>query len=118
MKPPNPPPLSDNHSLERRCSRALTWPQKPGDPTCQEEAFLHVLWTTDMDAGFVCVRHSKELTEKNWIPVQAHEMGDDCGMPGSLWSFDENRCYVPDEPVEAVVTKAVGVPAGERTAAA
>lgn len=61
-----------------------------------------------MENGFVCTAHAGELTRKNWIPVQQHEVGPDCGMPGSLWHLEENR-FVPDEPVEEFVTEAVGV---------
>lgn len=100
MKPPNPPPLSENEAPVRVCSRALTWPQKQGDPACGKPAFLHVAWIIDddgIDAGFVCEEHAAELDERGWIPVQAHELGDDCGMPGAVWNLTENRCCYEEE---------------------
>ncbi len=102
-KSPNPPPLSDKFLPARICSRDMDW---PNGKACGKEPFLHCAWSIDdahCDAGFVCEGHAAELTTKNWIPIQTHEMASECGMPGAVWDFDENRCYVPDEskPAEA-----------------
>lgn len=115
-KLPSPPPISDNEIavLGRVCSRALTWPQKQGDPVCGKEPFLHVVWDDDMANGFVCVEHATELDAQGWIPVDQHEVGADCGMPGALWSFKDKRCYVPEANEESeLVAEAVHLlPAG------
>lgn len=99
-KPPSPPPLSLNVAPNWTCSRALTWPNEPGDPICEKEPFLHCLWDPDtMENGLVCTEHARELDEKGWIPYQAHEVGEAC-IPGAIWSFERNVCYFPDEPTE------------------
>ncbi len=111
MKPPNPPPLGDHDvaAQGRVCCRDLDWPNAK---LCGKEPFLHVLWDDEMENGFVCTDHVAELDRKNWIPVDQHEVGPDCGMPGAFWSFDEKRCYVPDQGDEAAVESRVPVLAG------
>lgn len=87
----------------RICTRALTWPQKQGDPVCQKPPFLHVAWSIDPDGiegGFVCTEHAAELTAKNWIPAQVHELGSECGMPNAVWDIEQNRCYVEEDGAE------------------
>lgn len=105
MKPPSPPPLSDKIVVERQCSRDTDW---PNGKACGREPFLHCCWSVDEDgcnAGFVCTAHTAELDAKGWTPVQQHEMGGDCGMPGAVWDFAQNRCVVPAEPSAGVVTE-------------
>lgn len=94
--PPNPPPLGDRDLSVRACTRDTQWPQ---GVICNAEPFLHVDW--GQVAGFVCGRHAAELVERNWIPVQTHEVGSDCGMPEAVWDAEQNRCYVPQEDSEA-----------------
>jgi hypothetical protein len=106
MRPPSPPPLSGKFLPARICSRDMDW---PNGKACGREPFLHCAWSVDAEgceAGFVCEEHAAELTHKDWIPVQQHEMASECGMPGAVWDFDENRCYLPEE--EAVVVQASG----------
>lgn len=106
------PPLSDKVVPGGRiCSRDLNFPH--GVP-CGKTPFLHVCWQMDnagADCGFVCDQHTRELTERGWDGIQAHEIGPDCQMPGALWDFDANRCYVPDTTTDTQVTEKEAVPA-------
>jgi hypothetical protein len=97
------PPFFDHICPERACSRAV---DALGHP-CGKEAFLHVAWhdtPEGIEGGWVCVDHAKDLHA--WSPLQVHEPGPDCGMPGSLWFPDENICRCPEVEgdVEAVET--------------
>lgn len=109
----NPPPLSDKLVDGRICSRDLNFPH--GVP-CGDPPFLHVCWElvdngTAAQAGFVCERHAIELTRMGWNGVQAHEIGPDCQMPGAVWDFEANRCYVPETDAANEVTTRETIPA-------
>ena len=93
--------------VDRTCTRDIQW---PNEVLCGEEAFLHVDWGESW--GFVCLRHTRELSEKGWKPQQQHELGPDCGMPGAVWDYDENRCYVPEDDTPAEVSAVEYAPVG------
>ena len=102
------PPFFDLYVPERACSRAISNDGRP----CGRDPFLHVAWQDTpegIEAGWVCSHHARELDR--WKPLQTHEPGPDCGMPGALWFTDENVCRVPDEGVgeETVGVMAVGL---------
>lgn len=100
------PPFFDFVCPERACSRAVDIDGRP----CGKEPFLHVIWRDTpegLEGGWVCVDHASEL-ETRWKPLQVHEPGPDCGMPGALWFMDENICRCPDEDTPVLV-EAVGL---------
>jgi hypothetical protein len=108
------PPFFDRTVPERACSRAIN---TAGDP-CGGEAFLHVAWADTpegVEAGWVCTLHASELST-HWPPLQTHEPGPDCGMPGALWFFEENVCRCPDPEPEstAVAEREAAVAPGTR----
>lgn len=89
MTEPVTPPLFDE-APQRLCTRWL------GDRNCGVLPVMHVLWDAEsMENGMVCEEHVKELGSR-WAFAQAHELGPDCGMPNSLWFFDENVCRCED----------------------
>jgi hypothetical protein len=112
MRPYNPPPLGNEIPNLRECSRDLDF---PNGVACAKPPFLHLCWTVEpeMECGFVCEGHARELTQKGWNAIQSHEVGPDCGMPGSLWDFRNNRCFVPEDTDETTteVTIKESVPA-------
>lgn len=98
------PPIGGEVDARRVCTRDIAWPT---GVLCGSEAFLHVDWGESW--GFVCERHTRELTAKGWRPQLQHEMGDECGMPGAIWDYDENRCRVPDDEPERITESVVAV---------
>ena len=98
------PELLD-YAVERQCSRSV------GGVPCGRPPILHVIWEgKTFEPGFVCADHLGEIGTL-WTPFAQHALGPDCGMPGSVYVPDENRCRHRDlptaEPVRAVVA---GVP--------
>jgi len=71
----------------------------PGDTPandCQNDATWHIAWDTAMENGYACDPHMT-VARAQYVFVAAHRIGPDCGMPGALWDFDNNRCTCPDE---------------------
>lgn len=89
MDRPRRPPLLDG-AIARDCGRWLV------DHHCGKPAVRHVIWDETLENGFVCEEHLSEL-DTLWTFFAAHEVGPDCGMPGSLFFVDENVCRCPDE---------------------
>lgn len=78
----------------RVCSRRVS-----DDPhrTCDCPAIRHIEWPGDSVApggaeGWACPEHWEEVQRKGWPMVDSHAVGGVCGMPGTLWSYDEHRC--------------------------
>ena len=72
----------------------------PGDTAsadCGTEATWHVMWNVDAEVSFACDPHMA-VARTRFVFVGAHPIGPDCGMPGTLWDLDENRCRYHDEP--------------------
>jgi hypothetical protein len=72
----------------------------PGDSEatdCPADATWHIMWNADRDTGMACDPHMATVRAR-FVFVGAHPIGPDCGMPGALWDFDDNRCVYPDEP--------------------
>lgn len=92
MNPRTPPFFG--FPANRGCSRWL------GDHDCGKDAVRHVIWTETMENGFVCLDHVRELGTL-WAFIAAHEVGPDCGMPGSVFYIDENVCRCDDLPTTA-----------------
>jgi hypothetical protein len=100
------PPLFDEAPM-RECSRWL------GDGRhCGAEPFLHVIWTDDLENGLVCTGHAAEL-DSLWSFFAVHEVGDACGVPGSVFDETANVCRLPDDGDAGVVEVEACVPGGK-----
>jgi hypothetical protein len=69
------------------CGRAIGgWGKLCGAP-----AKWHIIWDLDTENGLACDEHADEARSL-WCPIQVHERGPDCAMPGSMWIEEERRC--------------------------
>jgi len=63
---------------------------------CAATAAWHVMWDGDRDHSFTCETHM-DLIRRRWMYDDRHPVSPDCGMPGALWLYTEQRCGFPDE---------------------
>lgn len=91
------PPLGETHLKERVCLRQIGRDDQ-GEILCLKPATVHIAWenTSPIVPGWACEEHAQELTRR-WSPWQMHPIGPDCGMPGSRWMPEENRCRCDGE---------------------
>lgn len=78
---------------------------------CGKSATWHVMWDGALDNSFACDTHMA-LIQRRWMYDDRHPVSPDCGMPGALWLYNEQRCGFPDEPAAAENRAAVAPPAG------
>ena len=64
---------------------------------CPAEATWHIIWNLDLETGMACGPHM-DLVRARYMFVDSHAIEPDCGMPGTLWDFDNKRCVYPDQP--------------------
>ncbi|MFD5384262.1 hypothetical protein ACFWMG_04695 [Streptomyces sp. NPDC127074] len=99
-------------------------PRTPGDQTCGykpasakehcgQVATWHVMWGGDLDNSFTCDEHMN-LIQRRWMYDDRHPVVADCGMPGALWKYNDNRCQFPAGPLvvhgrNSVLTPAVSI---------
>lgn len=62
---------------------------------CGQPAAWHILWTVQADHSLTCTEHMADAL-KQWVFLDRHPISPDCTMPGALWSWDGNRCEIPD----------------------
>lgn len=85
----------------------------PGDQTCGykppgasqhcgQRATWHVMWDGDLDNSFTCDEHMG-LIKRRWMYDDRHPVVADCGMPGALWLYKDNRCEFPRTDTVGVV---------------
>lgn len=78
------------------------------DGVCGYDAKIHVTWNQgEPDSTSLCRGHWVIL--KKATHYQVHDLGPDCGMPGSYWDEDDNRCIVPGDLFEAVDAEIKGL---------
>lgn len=83
------PQFGKDQGIERVCGY-LVGPEED----CGRPAEIHVAWKLNaagaVESGWACAEH--RLIVGKYEPFQVHEVGPDCGMPGSTWIIQENRC--------------------------
>ena len=95
------PPLEET-GVVRECTRMMAYRPDGSIVHCGAPAPFHVCWTwPNADTSFVCMKHYAELGTR-WSLFQIHRVGDDCGMPLSLWDGDNNRCMYLDDNLPTV----------------
>jgi hypothetical protein len=73
---------------------------------CGKPAHTHIAWYIEdngnLALSFLCIEHAK-VTLPNAEYWMWHEVGPECGMPGSVWRQCDNRCIVHNtlEPKDA-----------------
>lgn len=71
---------------------------QPGAPECTNEATVHVA-TEDAHYGFVCLASCNEhapIARASGRYVMEHTFEGVCGLPGTLWNEQLNRCVLDD----------------------
>lgn len=101
----HPAPLGAENDQQRRCMRLVG-----------ETGAVHIIYRWDeipaggnsddfWDHGFACPKHWAEY-EQRWTCAAHHPVDGICGMPGSVYDPEQNRCRVDDlptvEPVRAI----------------
>lgn len=71
-------------------------PGNSPDTDCGADGTWHVMWNPDAEVSFACDPHMAAARAR-FVFVGSHTVGPDCGMPGTLWDLDENRCVYPDQ---------------------
>ncbi|RLL68141.1 hypothetical protein D7M15_16285 [Streptomyces sp. Z26] len=69
----------------------------------------HVMWDAQLDNSVTCAEHM-QLIQERWVYADRHPMTADCTMPGALWVYVNDKCYVPQTDLaayERVITEAV-----------
>ena len=98
--------------VERNCTRVIAGDLATGGETvCAAPGVFHIMWEDTpggIETGWTCDAHAGEVREL-WKPLAMHRVGEDCGMPGSVFYPAENRCGYEDglPTVEPVRTMAV-----------
>ena len=93
------PPLDCVRKLEDRtyCGKPSAW---------------HIFWDSDLENSTACDEHMAEVRER-YCFFAAHPVEWPCTMPGRMYDFTNNRCFVDETLVglEAADVIAVEVPA-------
>lgn len=87
-------PLGRN--LDHRGQKCSYSPGDTDTTDCPADATWHILWTTQLDNGFACDPHMAVAREQ-FVFVDSHQVGPDCGTPGRVWHYTQKRCLRPDE---------------------
>lgn len=85
----------------------------PGVPQCGKNATTHLFVSSPTmgDVALATCPDHEAIARAAGDVVDEHGFGGFCGMPGTLWSFDEHRCIIDDSGVElpAKAAEMVGV---------
>jgi hypothetical protein len=85
----------------------------PGHFQCENRATTH-LWVVHRTLGdnsaFACDEHTGDARQSGHV-LDEHPFGGCCGLPGTIWDFDNHLCFIDDSGVEAAAksTERVGV---------
>ena len=100
--------------IEKGRARCAFMGDTPGRFQCENSATTH-LWLEHDTLGdvdtFACAEHVAIARQAQPV-LDEHEFGGVCGMPGTLWDFDEHCCHLDDSVVElpAKAAELVGAP--------
>lgn len=71
-------------------AKSCSFVMAQGD-VCEVVAIVHAVVTVDAENIASC-QHHWPLIREAVAPLQWHPVDENCGVPGSAWNFDENRC--------------------------
>jgi hypothetical protein len=86
---------------------------RPGELECLQSAVVHIIGTDGQFEGYIglqaCQRHADMARAAPGSFVMEHPFDGECGLPGTIWNFDENRCVLDDSGVEPTARVAAAV---------
>lgn len=96
-------PFVPKHAPRPFGGQACGYSPTPGSGYCEQPATWHVMWDGHLDNSFTCDKHM-ELIQQRWVYDDRHPVVADCGMPGALWMYKQQRCRFPETPRLATAT--------------
>ncbi|MFM9635921.1 hypothetical protein [Streptomyces turgidiscabies] len=107
MKDPYPALGHEVDTSRQQCSYT---PDASHATTCPTTAAWHICWDTRGENGMACTPHMVEA-QHQFVYIDRHPIGPECGESGTHWLFDEKRCGHPNTPEQHTAQAIENIPA-------